>query len=214
MDIPALAMKATDFWASVAPVVPSSICLSFIEQIATAADARRVRADYDTGSVTAYEAYLLWSLAFRARVVIEVGTFIGTSTHALAAGNAVQAVYTCDVSNDCLAATDVIHPYPKVTSTVMLMDLCKRGVRADLCFFDGVLNLRDADLLRNVTHLETVFAFHDYNYGPKQRKRGLETMPRKGIGNVNLLRPHLPAHVLIEPRPETTLALLVPESRL
>ena len=37
-----------------------------------------------------------------ARVVIEIGTFVGLSTTALASGPTVEAVYTCDASNDCL----------------------------------------------------------------------------------------------------------------
>jgi hypothetical protein len=35
-------------------------------------------------------------------------------------------------------------------------------------------------------------------------------VPRKGIGNVRLLIPMLKRHRLVEPLPETTLALLVP----
>lgn len=190
-----------------------------IQAMAAAAEQRRVRADYDTGSITEHEAFCLLSLAqyLSARVVIEVGTFVGLSTVALASASTVEAVYTCDASNDCLPATDVIHTYPKHNSTEMLSDLIGRRVRADLCFIDGVLAVpADVVLLSGLTHRETVFAFHDYNYGSKIRKGGkLEhNIPRKGIGNVQALQPHLPNHVLIEPQPETTLALLMPESRL
>jgi len=186
----------------------------FILNLVAKAEARRSAADYDTGSITASEAYALWFLAdlHHARVVIEVGTFIGLSTTALAASYA-EAVYTCDVSNDCLPSTDKIHTYPKQTSTAMLLDLFSKGVLADFCFFDGVLSQEDADLLRHVTHPETVYAFHDYNYGPKIRKGGKhEIMPRKGIGNVQLLQPRLPKYRLIEPFEGSTLALLVPEA--
>jgi hypothetical protein len=180
------------------------------------AEAHRYRADYNTGSILEEEAYLLAALseALQARVVIEVGTFIGTSTLSLALGSAVQAVYTCDGSNDCLPATDVIRTYPKRTSTHMLRDLSKLGVRADLCFFDGVLQQADSILLQGMVHDRTVYAFHDYNHGPKLRckhgKQFMETVPRKGIGNVELLKPWLPSHRLVEPPTGTTLALLVP----
>lgn len=207
LDLRALEMIATDVWAAL-PARPD-----WLSRLAADADARRVRADYDTGSILEEEAYLLWALAesTRARVVIEVGTFIGTSTHALAMGSKVEAVYTCDISNDCLPGTHVIRPYPKVASQDMLQRLCRLGVTADLCFFDGVLRQADADALTFLTHPGTVYAFHDYNYGPKIRANGArEIMPRKGIGNVRLLIPKLPMHVLVEPRPGTTLALLVP----
>lgn len=183
-----------------------------IARIGREADARRVRADYDTGSVLASEAYALLALAeyLQARVVIEVGTFIGTSTCALAAASTVRAVYTCDVSNDCLDGDAVIATFPKQTSTQMLQTLVERGVKADLCFFDGVLRPEDLPLLASVCGPSPVFAVHDYNYGPKIRSWGLETMPRKGIGNVRLLQPYWPAHVVIDPIGESTLALLVP----
>lgn len=147
-----------------------------------------------------------------AKTVIEVGTFIGLSTTAMSYAICVEKVYTCDASNDCLSQTGIVRTYPKQTSIKMLSDLAKRKVVADLCFFDGTLCEHDANLLALVTHDRTVYAFHDYNYGPKIRKGGtLETMPRKGIGNARLLQPNLPKHRLIEPFEGSTLALLVPE---
>jgi hypothetical protein len=202
----------------VLPAEASPDAMALVHQMATDAEARRARADYDTGSVSEDEAYALMVLAehVMARVVIEVGTFIGTSTTVLSAASTVTALYTCDASNDCLPSDRIIHTYPKQTSIRMLWDLVGKGIVADLCFFDGVLCERDCDLLAKVTHPRTVYAFHDYNYGPKirQKKGGttyLETMPRKGIGNVQLLAPRLPQHRLIEPLEGTTLALLVPE---
>lgn len=209
-------LTATDFWASVLPSVPLAYCQPRVRQIAAEADARRVKADYNTGSITEDEARMLWALAeaFRARAVIEVGTFTGTSALALAMGSAVEAVYTCDISNDCLDASDVIRPFPKTSSVDMLKSLRCLGVSADLCFFDGVLTDADVAALLMLTHPHTVFAFHDYNYGPKIRANGVhEIMPRKGIGNVNLLKPLFPTHTLIDPPEGTTLAVLAPEGR-
>lgn len=190
---------------------------SVVRAISADAERRRSAADYDTGSVTGFEAYCLLALAqsIAARTILEVGTFVGLSTVALSQATTVQTVYTCDASNDCLPSTEVIRTYPKRTSTHMLRDLIRQQVRADLCFYDGVLMAGDADLILRVTHRDTVHAFHDFNYGPKIRKSGkLETVPRKGIGNVAALQPLLSRYVLIPPQPETTLALLVPESRL
>lgn len=209
---------ATNFWATV--LATPVQWQAHVRGLAEAAERRRSTADYDTGSILFEEALALLALAefLVARVILEVGTFIGTSTTALASARSVEALYTCDASNDCLPATGVIHTYPKQISTHMLRDLRDRGVKSDLCFFDGALNPEDAILLRDVTTPETVYAFHDYNYGPKIRQKPdrstyLETMPRKGIGNVALLKPWLSHHALIEPLDGTTLALLIPESR-
>jgi hypothetical protein len=206
----------TDFWASVLPSVPLAYCQPRVRQIFEESDARRIRADYNTGSITKDEIRMLWALAerFRARVVLEVGTFIGTSALALAMGSSVEAVYTCDSSNDCLDATAIIRTYPKTASQDMWLDLRARNVVADLCFFDGVLRDVDAAALKGLTNQQTIFAFHDYNHGPKLRKHGVAIMPMKGIGNVNLLRPMFPKHVLIDPPAGTTLAVMVPEGRL
>lgn len=209
-------MAATSFWHTVLPAEPNAAWLADVRQLAVEAEPRRQRADYDTGSITEKEAYLLRALVeyLHSRIVIEIGTFIGASTMAMATGLSVLAVFTCDYSNDCLPAIYPVHTYPRQTSTQMLRDLRARQVTADLCFFDGVINAADVTLLKHVTHKGTVYAFHDYNYGPKLRKSGWTTVPRKGIGNVNLLKPRLSRHVLVDPLPETTLALLVPEALL
>ncbi len=185
-----------------------------VRRLCETAEHRRVSADYDTGSIAEIEARLLWALAdaLQAKTILEVGTFIGTSTCALASAPSVERVYTCDASNDCLPRTEKIQTFPKQSSIAMLKHLVKQRVAVDLCFFDGVLTHDDVDLLTRICHARTVFTAHDYNYGPKIRKHGLETMPRKGIGNMRLLSPVWPAHRLIEPFPETTLAALVPET--
>jgi predicted O-methyltransferase YrrM len=204
----ALALGSAYFWA---------LPRQDVRGLCADAELRRGQADYDTGSITELEASLLWSLAesLSARVVIEVGTFIGTSTCALASASTVQRVYTCDISNDCLPKTDKIFTFPKMTSTAMLRWLSLEGVSADLCFFDGVLKDDDVELLTSVCRKDTVFTVHDYNYGPKIRKHGLEpNVPRKGIGNIRLLERFWPGHRLVEPLPDTTLAAFVPEDRL
>lgn len=217
MDSRALAVT---FWDRVLPSEVNAVWQADAIRIAEDAEPRRKDADYDTGSILDYEAYLLRALAeyVEAAVVIEVGTFIGTSTHALASASTVERVYTCDISNDCLKATDVIRTFPKTSSTDMLRRLVAKGVRADLCFFDGVLRDEDVELLAEATTDEPVFVVHDYNYGPKQRVRKgevyYETVPRKGIGNVRLLQQQWPDHVIVETLTDTTVGLLVPESVL
>ncbi len=209
----------TDFWTSILPAQPLER-QAHVQRLMVEAELRRAAATYNTGSIDETESMLLWSLAefLRAAAVIEVGTFIGTSTMALSSAPTVEAIYTCDVSNDCLRSGGAIHAYPKQTSTQMLRDLLARGVTADLCFFDGALSDTDVDLLARLTTPTTVYTVHDYNYGPKiRRKRGVvthEIMPRKGIGNMNLLRAGLPQHAFIPPMDGTTIAALLPECLL
>ena len=187
------------------------------ERVLAEAEARRAAADYNTGSITAVEATLLRSLAEHvgASVVIEIGTFIGASTHALAASDGVAAVYTCDASNDCVQSDGIITSFPRASSTQMLRALVSRGVRADLCFFDGVVQKADLSPLARLCGPQAVFAVHDYNYGPKIRSSGaVVTVPRKGIGNIQAIASQWPTHVLTEPMAETTLAAWAPKGRL
>jgi predicted O-methyltransferase YrrM len=213
-----MSVATASFWDRAIQAEPNKPWQREIRRIVVESEARRTRADYNTGSILECEAYALRCLAeyLQARVVVEVGTFIGASTCALASASCVQAVYTCDVSNNCVKATKVIRTYPKQTSTKMLQHLAKSGVKADLCFFDGSLTAEDVDLLAEICHASTVFAVHDYNYGPKIRTHGLEILPRKGIGNMWLLQPKWPHYAVVKPvcAPGHTLAALVPESML
>jgi len=207
----------THTWSSFVPSVTRTDWQEEIRQLTVRAEARRFLADYDTGSILPEEAYQLRALAesLKTEVVIEVGTFVGLSTTALASASRVTAVYTCDASNDCLQATLLIRTHAKQSSTEMLVALLLQQVKADLFFFDGTLTQADAPYVRRLSHGRTVYAFHDYNHGPKQRlKHGRlswDIVPRKGIGNVRLLHPSLPSHELVEPLDGTTLALLVPK---
>jgi hypothetical protein len=215
VDRPALALK-TDFWSTVLPEIPNREWLVRARKLTTEAEIRRKAADYQTGSILESEAYALMAVAehFKARVVIEVGTFVGLSTTALASVSTVEAVYTCDASNDCLPSDSVIRTFPKKTSTDMLRHLVQR-VQADFCFFDGALSVEDVQILRKITFPDAIYAVHDYGYGQKVRRTGvIETVPRKGTGNINLLLCTLDDYEVIAPEEEASLALLIPESRL
>jgi hypothetical protein len=155
----------------------------------------REKAKYNTGSMNFDSALALRALSklVEPEVVVEVGTFIGVSTRALRA----ERIYTCDFSNDCLPATQRIKTFPHHTSTQMLQKVNEDGELVDLFFFDGRLDKKDRDLIQQLSTEDTVYAFDDYE--------GTE----KGWANVNLLKKSLPDHVLVEPRHDTTLALLI-----
>src|SRR5262245_19029300 len=76
----------------------------FCRQMA-ALETLREQADYDTGSISVASAWALFSAAhlFAPKYLLEVGTFIGKSTLALALGTDAArsgvALHTCDMSN-------------------------------------------------------------------------------------------------------------------
>jgi len=166
-----------------------------------------------TGSIPLSTALYLTLLAkhMGARNVVEVGTFIGKSTMALAAGMQTGTISTCDATNDAPAFGEMpvkINFNPKTTSTAMLRNLLKTpGHEADLFFFDGRLPPEDAELVKALSGPRTVYAFDDYE--------GIE----KGVSNAAMLR-HKGLAVIYPPEQEllhpygvadrSTLGLLVP----
>jgi hypothetical protein len=175
------------------------------EEIAARAESRRSLAKFNTGSINTTTAIALRSTAAwaGAKLVIEVGTFIGNST--LALKTVAKQVCTVDFSNDCFEPHAGVETFPHKTSLQMFEALEARGYSADLCFFDGRLGPKDPDVLAKIVSTQCVYVFDDYS--------GRE----KGTCNVELLQPRLKEYALIFPcgrASDTTLAVLVPESRL
>lgn len=168
-----------------------------------AADDRRAQARFNTGSIPLDTSLLLRALSRRLRpaVVVEIGTFIGNSTVALAAG--AGHVYTCDKDNDCLPASATITTHPYQTSTQMLGALTEKGLKAELFFFDGRIQPPDLALILRLSRPTTVYAFDDWR------------AEEKGTINVRMLLPYLPDHALVPPfSGASSLALLLPQWRL
>lgn len=184
-------------------VTPSLVAEA--QAIASAAEKRRKLARYDTGTISvAAAAYLrAWTLHVHPEVVIEVGTFIGTSTLAMHA----QHVYTCDKSNDCLRnVSEHVTCFPFKNSTQMLQELFEKKVKADFFFFDGRIQIEDLPLIALLANDRAVYAFDDYE--------GNE----KGVVNYRRLHYQLHDYALIHP-PEsvphaegrTSIAVMVPK---
>jgi hypothetical protein len=174
-------------------------------KLAEAAEGRRGLARYNTGSVNQDAMLLLRAIVEvqKPEVVIEVGTFIGSSALAMQSG-LVQwngELYTCDKSNDCLPPGPGWTCYPYTPSTDMLADLVGKGIKADLFFFDGRIQPPDLPLILHASRPGTIYAFDDYV--------GRE----KGVVNVELLSKVLPNHVLVKPwwKDTVTIAVLVPK---
>ena len=142
----------------------------------------RVHANYNTGSISISQAYLLYLVTkfFNPQKVIEVGTFIGRSTIAMAMGIESKRkdgeIHTCDSSNDILlpyyGSTSIIQ-YPRQTSVDMLKQLTSTF---DFVFLDGRVQSEDLKLLDSLIHKDTVIALDDFE--------GME----KGVINLTYLR--------------------------
>lgn len=201
----------TMFWDQLHELVPLG-WWSDAGDIIARANTRRKLARFNTGSISMTTAVALRAIVawVKPRRIAEVGTFIGVSTESMSFTGAV--IVTCDVSNDCLPDTKRRACWPYKTSTQMLRQAClshaagKVAGPFQLFFFDGVLSDEDCGLILKLSSPNTVYVFDDYNG------------EFKGVQNVRKLQPLLPNHVLMPAagwvKDDTTLAALVPESRL
>jgi len=183
-------------------------------------EALREKADYNTGTVSVSTAWCLYSLVrhFQLSRALEVGTFIGKTTTAMAAGmddgGRPGEVFTCDISN----ALDLpwsgqtrITQFRGQSSAAMLEKL--DGV-FDLAVFDGRIAPQEVGRLEQLLAPDAIIALDDFE--------GTE----KGVANLSLLRQsaRFKGHALIYPCPRallerrgfssySLLAALVPMSR-
>lgn len=199
-----VAPKAKNVWEAVCFSSPDPSWLPDLQQWWEIAETRRSKASFNTGSISIETGLLLRSVCAwrRPKVVIEVGTFIGKSTHALVADH----IYTCDKDNDCLPATDRIHPHPKQTSREMFEKLKAEGVKAEVFFFDGRISDEEVPLVLSLSAPGAVYLFDDYHGGPSG----------KGKANVSKLAPALKDYAFVPPytpfKDRSTLAMLLPLS--
>src|ERR1700741_2206312 len=122
----------------------------------------RERAEYDTGSISTAPARAPYSLShsLRPRRLLEVGTFIGKSTLALAlgaddAGSGVD-LHTCDMSNALelpRVGKCAIVQYPRTASSAMFAQRAGQGTGQppfELLHVDGRLQNEDLAPLRSI----------------------------------------------------------------
>lgn len=198
-------MTPAQFWARVFQAVKPSWWAA-ADKIIADAEPRRRRAKFNTGSISQTAAVALRAIVTWASpgTIAEVGTFIGISTHSMALHD--DAIWTCDVSNDCVDSHDRIVCHPYQTSTQMLTKLKRKNIKIGMFFFDGLLSDEDVSLIQAIAQPHTVFVFDDYNG------------EYKGVKNVEKLAPVLSNHVLMPGdgwvKDDTTLAVLAPTLRL
>ena len=180
----------------------------------------QIQADYQTGSLTATDMGELRAIAnyFRPVSVAEVGTYIGRSTKALAAGMRQGVIYTCDASNDIrlgsigmLSIGVALEQFPKTTSTQMFRKLidwpCEgqfvfKKQHIDCFYIDGRLSPDDAQLMYDLNP-NALIVLDDFE--------GVE----KGVANASLLLGNqFATNFLIYPRQGGKTALMIHPSTL
>ena len=193
------------FWQQVfhASILEKHAALEALHMQALEQEKLRADAAISTGSISLSSAWALFCAAntIKPTNTIEVGTYIGRSTLAMALAmgrNGIDdaTIYTCDYSNsiDITSTGGVtIEQFKQIGSEQMFSTLISRKVRADLVFLDGRLTDRDTEYLPLLSKPETVYLLDDFE--------GIE----KGVCNALKMAPALSrSHLLIYP-PDTEL---------
>lgn len=195
----AVLARMIDIHGHLLPSVVPQLTATFLEL-----ETRRVRMNYNTGSISLSAGVFLFMTAntFKPKIIVEVGTFIGKSTTALALGagwndSEDRTIYTVDKDNPCLLPETIgnvrIQPHPRQTSTDMFRALLQAGVKADFLILDGRLQPADLPLMRGITTPETIILLDDYE--------GIE----KGVANLQMLGPLIPNHLTLPPEQDSRL---------
>lgn len=137
----------------------------------------REGADYNTGSLSMSATWCTFAIGeyFRPKTVVEVGTFIGRSTTAMAWAitphHPDAVIHTCDGSNDIVLPAiahvssnraDGIKQYPKTMAREMFEALHKQGIKGDLAYLDGRLSPHEARFLQEILVPNAVIALDDF----------------------------------------------------
>ncbi|MAH85302.1 MAG: hypothetical protein CBB68_13835 [Rhodospirillaceae bacterium TMED8] len=147
---------------------------SFFDLMASL-DLLRKGAEYNTGSISTSSAWALYSVAglFQPEKVLEVGTFIGKSTMAIATGmhdSGLQngILHTCDLSNaiELPNTTNVkITQHKKTSSTEMFRQIQlshNNKHQFQFIHLDGRLQNDDIPILAKICSTDIVIALDDF----------------------------------------------------
>jgi len=188
-------MIARSFWEELGSSLVDDRAEEEAKQIL--ADSREIEARFPsrTGSISLQSIKTVWLLAryFQPGVIVEVGTYIGRSTLAMArgAGDSLRGIFTCDMSFDTWkppTAEDAskIQYFGKTSSTDMMKALVGR-TQVDMFLLDGRLQNEDLQLISSLRHDRSVFLIDDFE--------GVE----KGVDNALKLRNAFPDLMLLAP---------------
>lgn len=132
-------------------------------------------------------------LNYKPENILEIGTWVGTTSYAMALTDGDCKVYTCDDSNRFvklnIEANNRIFTHSKTHSTEFLKRMINDDMVFDMIFNDASLSNEDCELLCKLTPKDFIFVTHDYFNSNGGYEKGYDAMEKMkqvlGKNNIN-----------------------------
>jgi predicted O-methyltransferase YrrM len=128
-------------------------------------------------------------LEYKPKNIMEIGTWVGTTSYAMALTSKDATIYTCDNNNKFvnlnIEQNNRIINHPNTHSTVFLNNMVNNNIKFDMIFNDASLSEEDCKLICNLSNDEFIFVTHDYynsNGGYEKGHDAIEKM-KKTLSN-------------------------------
>lgn len=103
---------------------------------------------------------------YKPKNILEIGTWVGTTSYTMASSSNDCNVYTCD-NNDRFVNLNIevnkrIFTHPKTHSTDFLKKVLNENKKFEMFFNDASLSNQDCELICDLASNNFIFATHDY----------------------------------------------------
>lgn len=119
---------------------------------------------------------------YKPKNILEIGTWVGTTSYAMALTDENCNVYTCDDNNRFvnlhIDANKRIYTHPRTHSTEFLKKMLNNDIVFDMVFNDATLTKEDCELLCKLTSKDFIFATHDYYNSNGGYEKGYDAMKK------------------------------------
>jgi len=143
--------------------------------------------DIETRAIPEEDFEVLESLIkkYNPKIILEVGTWIGTSAMAMDMISNGAKIYTCDEHNMCVYESPNVTFYHCSGKSVLAI-MPRRNIQPDFIFIDAGMRKYIPSVLAAMTK-DFVFVVHDYVQGSKGW-RNMEAL-KKLVKNITIIKP-------------------------
>jgi predicted O-methyltransferase YrrM len=132
-------------------------------------------------------------MEYKPKTIMEIGTWVGTTSYTMATTSNDVIIYTCDNNNRFvnlqIEQCNRIKIHPNTHSTQFLKRLNEQKIIFDMIFNDASLSDEDCNLICELSKNEFIFVTHDYYNSEGGYEKGYYAMEsmKNALSNKNIL---------------------------